>query len=263
MMNRILMLISLLIYLNVLGKTPSDTTQNQLLYKNEFSLDISPAIRWAIAPHEGPESVSATYRRLLSNKHALRISYRSSFSSFSNMYPSQNASYAFIPPDSIVILTFNEYNYRRNFFHSIRTGYEYRFGKRKVTGIVGIDLLNGIYDYHNSEYIDIVRTDIVAIDSSGYGVYLNLDSTQFFPHINHRVISYMIGITPVLGLRVEINNRWSFAATMVYDLYFNIPFRQKVYAGPSNVNVQRGFNVWAEAPFGDVSLTYSFGKNRK
>lgn len=51
-------------------------------FKHEISLDVSPAIKWAIAQTGRPESVGFTYRCFFKNKHGLRLGYRSTFSKY-------------------------------------------------------------------------------------------------------------------------------------------------------------------------------------
>jgi hypothetical protein len=115
-------------------------------YKNELSLDISPAIRWAVAPNEDPESVGLTYRKFFNSKHAFRIGYRSYFE-VNTYYDTDNIglSYRFVTPDSIRLNFSLPLESRRWQLHVLKTGYEYRLGNRRVKGIFGIDIINGIH----------------------------------------------------------------------------------------------------------------------
>jgi hypothetical protein len=50
---------------------------------------------------------------------------------------------------------------------------------------------------------------------------------------------------------------------MFYDFFWNIPLKTTTYPIGLPVKDTRSFNISAEAPFADVSLTYNFGKGKK
>jgi hypothetical protein len=234
-------------------------------FKHEVSLDVSPAVKWAVARAEAPESVGFTYRYFFKNKHGFRLGYRSAFDNYHNNQGSQEYIGYKKTPDSIQVISVLKYESTRNSMHTIRPGYEYRLGNRRVKGIFGIDLISGIqvnnnnvtYDYHYSATHHINTSAQYTMSLGG------IDTTVFNWGVSRHTVSYVVGFAPVIGLHINLSSRWSLTSSMFYDFYWNIPFKTDINGLRISNNSIRGFNIGLESPVADVSLTFSFGKGKK
>jgi hypothetical protein len=198
------------------------------------------------------------------NKHGFGLGYRSTFSKY---YYDKLEYVGFKKTlDSIQVFSVLKYESTRNSRHSVRTGYEYRLGNRRVKGILGIDLINGIEVNNNAVVYDYHYSGTFYIDTSAHysTLHAGIDTTVINWGTSRHTLSYVIGFAPVIGLHINFSSRWSLTCSMFYDFFWNFPFKTD-YTGVQGIALAPpgGLNVDVESLFADVSLTYSFGKARK
>lgn len=265
-MKSLLIFLTAFFYLSVFSlQAQKDTSSAAAFLKNELLLDISPAIKWAVTTGNEPESVAFTYKRYLKPEHVLRVSYRSIFYS-SQVTDYYGKAYSYKTADTILLYDINRDETIRNFSHSIRAGYEYHFGKKRVQGIIGVELINGIADYNFTQYNQALPNNITTTDFSQVNNFTRIDTfydgtlnSNYFDN-NYRVVSYTIGIAPIVGFKIRLsnNNKWYLNANMILNAYYQIPMVTKIYSG-NEQNNQKGFRSFTDAPITDVSICYRFG----
>jgi len=245
----------------------------ELQYKNSLSLDISPAIGFIAGKlpgeSESPESIGATYRHFWKNKHVLRISYRSTFQriNYNDAYGPDAMGYTYIYPDSIKLFTQQVYISLEERWHTIKAGYEYWAGRRRVKGIFGIDLTNGYYISNSVLNRTQFETETYKLGFDTFNVtgFLDIDysTEQIFSPDIYTARSYIIGFTPMIGMNIHASKRISFTMHLYYDFYWNIARKETGYPiiGISNF-IYPGIKGISDPFFGDISLTYHFGKGK-
>ncbi len=237
---------------------------DSLSFKNEISLDVSPPISSLLGRDiGGGESVGITYRLFFDKQNAFRASYRSIFS----FYPNRNErieylGYSLIAPnrlDSIILITQTVDKSERSSWHTVRAGYEHRFGKRRLKFVLGMDVITGIEKwiryYNNYEY-----ETTLPLDTTGTWWSSSIFDHSPFPKFynTEQVLSFVLGFTPIFGLNINLTKRWSLNGSIIFDMFGYFPFK---YDNTTNKNIRiKSFYGYAEAPFTDLSVTYHFGR---
>ncbi|GEM_PF-1374505 len=229
---------------------------DSLYYKNEISLDVSPVIVGLLASNIGEtESFGITYKRFFSKRSTLRVGYR--LTSVINSYERiQHLGYQVLTGDSILLKTTEANVSELSRWQTLRAGLEHRFGKRRLKFVLGFDLLLGIEKWEVNERNEIY-TAKQHIDSSGIEQNLTpkyeyLSMTDY----TYNALSFVVGITPVVGLNIDLTKRWSLNGSLIIDLAGYFPFRfSDSYAETEH---QRGFTAVGGAFFPDFSVSFRF-----
>ena len=116
-----------------------------LYHKNELSLNVSLPLSFLIQGDVGKGALGLTYLRAFTKRDLLRVSARHNYevtskssTNLTDWRPSFDT--IFLLSDHVITETSEYYNYNSP---DIRIGYEHRFGKRRVKGILGMDVLFG------------------------------------------------------------------------------------------------------------------------
>lgn len=139
-------------------KAQSPTQWDTLYYKNELSLDLGLPLGFLLSGPTGSGVVALSYQRALTKHDFLRVSarfgFQKSYTGSGNINDSLSSPQYIISPATFLIadsvLTQSSKTYRY-FSPDIRFGYEHRFGKRRVQGILGLDVLFGT-EIENTSY---------------------------------------------------------------------------------------------------------------
>lgn len=225
-----------------------------LYFKNELSLDISPAVAFVTGNIADRESFGFTYRRFLGKRDAIRVGTRHSVSGYS--YTGGGIYRGNFLPDSIRTfnigdtLAYNRFYQWRNYSPDIRIGYEHRFGKRRFKCMLGIDALLGIERIKLIDETDYYTVH-TATDSIGTFYYLQAtESNAGFPY-NEKIGTYLkVGASPFVGVQVHLSKRFSLNASFLVDVAWNIPLKGD--------DLFQGLNLNAYAPAADIGLTVHF-----
>jgi len=140
-------------------------------------------------------------------------------------------------------------------WHTLRAGYEHRFGKRRVKFVLGLEVLFGIekweklksiYKYETTQYFDTTRANYLYIP--------DFDFSSFPSTITYNTLSFMIGVTPVIGVNVNLTKRWTLSGNFLIDQFWTIPFN---YSDEIVKEDSKGYGT-LQSPLTDISVTFNF-----
>jgi hypothetical protein len=228
-----------------------------LYYKNEFSLDVSPAVAFIAGSIRSRESVGCTYRRFLDKNDAIRIGMRHGFDSYSYQQTEvpEGNSWFQLYRDSVYPIRLGDTvvvgsNFRTNYYSpDLRVGYEHRFGKRRFKCMLGLDALIGIERINTTEQKNYFVFQATT-DTLGTNYYLTATSNQYAPSYQNIATNLKVGLTPFMGLQVHLSKRFSLNATAMLDMFWTVPLKGK----PKYTD----FNLNADALASDIGLTVHF-----
>ena len=232
---------------------------DSLYFKNEISLDVSPAVSLLLGGIGASESYGFTYRHFFSKKDAIRAAYRSTLIDEAYDPYVEDIGYRAIPgrTDSIVLITHVRDVKESTDWHTFRVGYEHRFGKRRVKFFLGADLVTGIEkweriegqrSYESTQFLRLSDTTwLFPVTPYFYAIYPRITNT----------LSLMIGFSTVFGVNVNLSKRWSLNGSVVWDFFGYFPFKKSEFADYYHV---KDVDSTVEAPITDISVTYHFGR---
>lgn len=231
-----------------------------LYFKNELSLDIGWPVDFLLSSNVQSGVLALSYQRALTKRDFLRISTRHGFQNTStttdnildntNSLPPAN----FQVPDSVFTKTGKTYRY---YSPDIRVGYEHRFGKRRIKGILGMDALFGAEIEHTSYQYRYFKPELVSNGAGGATITMTeiIRNPQLAVANN---VNLKEGMAPFVGMFVHLSKRFSMRATMMYDIYWAESVHyftdSPALAAPGGYS----FNVGAKSFIADLSLTAHF-----
>lgn len=186
----------------VIAQKNGDTTE---MKKNEFGLSLnSISIGFLGGSTEYKEEFAITYRHFLSEKSALRIrtsaEIRYGGGGFFRNYDSEIISMT----DSTQLNRVTYYDYSPIFL--INAGYEWHWGKKKVTWFTGGDLVYGLTSSNNKYNTESWK---LKKDSTSTFSYYELDSVIYT--YRYPTSQKLYGISPIVGLRITLGKHWGFS----------------------------------------------------
>jgi len=247
----------------VLLKTQSPPQWDTLYYKNELSVDLGLPIGFLLSGPTGSGAVAISYQRALTKHDFLRVSarlsYRNTNTGSGNINDSISTTQYLVPPatfliaDSVFTQTTKRYKY---YSPDIRIGYEHRFGKRRVQGILGLDVLFGTEIETTAYQYRYFKPEVVTTGSGTTAISIT-EVTRGPEFASGKNITLKEGLAPMVGMFVHISKRFSMRACLVYDLYWSQNVWFSSYP-PLPVPSATGFNLYAGSIIGDLSLTVHF-----
>lgn len=234
-----------------------------LFYKNELSLDLGLPIGFLLTGSAPNGSLALSYQRALTKHDFLRISTRFHFqhtvSTTDNIYDSSYQSLYLASPaniliaDSVLTQSTKAYGYNAP---DIRFGYEHRFGKRRVQGILGLDVLLGAEFVSTSYEYRYFKAEPVYYANGATGISLN-EVIRNPASATSKNINLKEGLAPMLGMFVHLSKRFSLRATMMYDIYWtqSVSFTSD---SPMLTKPDNRFAIYAQSIIADLSLTVHF-----
>lgn len=236
-------------------KKPRPAPQwDTLYYKNEFSLDISPAVAFVAGAINNRESFGFTYRRFLSKRDAIRVGTRHGVYIYSYRYGdvygpslSPDTMRTFGVGDTIA---YSRYYQTDVYSPDIRIGYEHRFGKRRFKLMLGADAIIGLEKVNTIDDESYFVVDTYN-DSTGTVYYWQRLGGPVFPYRQpSRHLYLKVGVSPFVGVQVHLSKRFSLNASFLMDIAWNVPLKGE--------RTNEGISLNAYAPAADIGLTVHF-----
>jgi hypothetical protein len=232
-----------------------------LYCKNELSLDVGAPISFLLKPSNQNSAWALSYQRALTKRDFLRVSTRHSFEhSFTSANNLDDSTNTYILPltnynlhDSVITQTSKTYRY---YSPDIRIGYEHRFGKRRVKGILGMDVLFGAEIENTTYQYRYFKPEIVTGGSGNTSVLLT-EITRGPEFVSSRSINLKEGLAPFVGVFVHIAKHWSMRASLMYDFNWtqSVSF---VSDSPALIAPGNSFKVYSQSIIADISITGHF-----
>lgn len=242
-------------------KTKKPAQWADFSYRNEIGVDVSPLLSLMISNPKTFDHVSIVYKRYLDRNDILRVgaklgydiytSYFTSVPSINQQSPSPRPN-QWLQEDTFV-QQINQKNVTLT--PTLHIGYEHRFGKRRIKGILGVDIIAGVEVFNEERTIERFEK-FTVLDSVVNYTYTGYYSVKPTEQLAYRSISALVGISPFVGMYAHLVPYFSLSAHLGYDLYYSFPLK--------TTSSQRydGFNLNTDAFIADVSLIYVFGKNK-
>jgi hypothetical protein len=234
-----------------------------LYYKNELSLDLGLPIGFLLNSATGSGVVALSYQRALTKHDFLRVSTRFSFqitsstsgnisdSLFTLPYLASPAT--FLIADSVLTQSSKTYRY---YSPDIRLGYEHRFGKRRVQGILGLDVLFGTEIEYTDYQYRYFKVEQVGLSSGNTGIAVT-EIMRNPANACSKNINLKEGLAPMVGMFAHISKRFSMRACLMYDLFWtqSVSFAS---IPPAPAPSGSGFSLYTRSIIADLSLTVHF-----
>ena len=232
---------------------PTITKSDPLFQKNEISVNTQPVLK--VLMNAGESEVnrfSATYKRNLNEKSALRFTLAADMINRDSNIPLAQSESIILATDSIVI---KQHSSTPSYVSPhVNIGYERHFGKKKIQWFYGADLLLG-YSVSNTIkqnttlYRDTAQGDFVWVQK-GF-------NSEIVSKTRRETIS--IGVVQFFGAKIPISKHLSVSAQVGCDMAYNnqhlsgtgVPMGRQSHISSFDFSGAAGF-------LNDVSLIYKF-----
>lgn len=230
-----------------------------LYFKNELSLDVGLPLAFLFSgqpPEAG--SVALTYLRAVTKRDFIRIGTRHRFEENNwtedNLpaFPNQSSTPGVYP--SVIVKTNKSFS---SYSPDLRIGYEHRFGKRRIKGIVGADISLGAEIENNNYSYQYFQPQTVT-DSTGFTqVYIMpIDIDPQLQIRGWRSVNFKVGVAPMAGMFAHLSPRISLRVLAMMDFYWS---HSVAFSGDAEFTKPADtFKAGSTAIIGEAALTVHF-----
>lgn len=234
--------------------SPISKPDKDIAKKNEISINTAPLFRALL--NAGPAEAtrfSATYKRNLNSKSALRFSIMADLIKENSYYPNPWNETIILQTDSVLI---KQTTVSPGYVSPhVNIGYERLFGKKKLKWFYGTDLSIG---YSKSESY-IQNKTLVRDTAFGQNAWVEVINIQADIVSKTKTKGYSIGLSPFFGAKFPISKRLSISAQVGADMTFQNKEISETKAGiTKNYRVSTFDFSQSTGIINDISLIYKF-----
>ncbi len=222
--------------------------------RNEISINTAPLFRVLLASTSAEATrFSATYKRNLTCKSALRFSVMADMINENSYHPSPWNEAIILQTDSVLIkqTTVSPAYVSPH----VNIGYERLFGKNKLKWFYGTDLALG---YFKSESYKQNKT-LMRDTAFGQNAWVEVLNVQADIVSSTKTKGYSVGLSPFFGAKFPVSKRFSISAQVGLDLAFRNAEVEETKAGITNKSRVSSFDFNMNTGIlNDISLVYKF-----
>ncbi|MBL0329660.1 MAG: hypothetical protein IPP64_09640 [Bacteroidetes bacterium] len=230
------------------------STEVPAFKRNEISINTAPVFRLLLNSGETQATrFSATYKRNLSCKSALRFSVMADMVRNDTYYPNYWGDAIILQTDTVLI---KQTTVTPAYVSPhVNIGYERLFGKHKLKWFYGADVILG---YSQSRAYKQNKT-LVRDTTLGPNAWVEAQTFQADIVSKTTTKAYSVGISPFFGAKYPISKRFSISAQVGADMTFqNKQITETTSASTKNYNVSVFDFNQSTGIINDISLIYKF-----
>lgn len=243
-MKNLLTTFLLLLVIHLNGQYVSEETDTLTHRKNQIGAVINPVAAFMLGTSTSQLHYGIQYKRLLGESKRLRFGLL-----YQNLLPDLNdLGVPIASNDSSVLFLSEQSEYR---YGEFRAGIEWSNFKTKHDAVYGLDLLLGYDITRDEQHYKLVN---YAMGEEGNSSQTAVDRDSMFSFFEQHAL--VIGISPTIGYRVTIKQKWELLAYASPEVVYFAPMSSSGKKEPGNEYYAN--SVLFRMRLLDLVISYSF-----